>query len=98
MAETIAPSEGIPVLNVDPYSAENLADPLPLHEQIREAGPVVYLEHYNVWVMARYEQVNAALKDWETYSSASGAGMPNFLKETPWRPPSLLLEVGPGYV
>ncbi len=95
MAETVAPSEGIPVISADLYSAENLADPLPLHEQIREAGPVVYLEHYNVWVMARYEQVNAALRDWETYSSASGAGMPNFRKEKPWRPPSLLLEADP---
>lgn len=88
-------SEGIPVLSADPYSLENLADPLPLHEQMREAGPVVYLEHYKIWAMARYEQVNAALKDWETYSSASGAGLADFRKEKPWRPPSLLLEADP---
>jgi hypothetical protein len=45
--------------------------------------------------MARYEQVNAALKDWETFSSAAGAGLSNFRKEKPWRIPSLLLEADP---
>ena len=81
MAEPVTPSEGIPVIPADPFSLENLIDPRALHEQMREAGPVVYLDCYAVWGMAHYEQVNAALKDWETFSSAAGAGLSNFQKE-----------------
>ncbi len=95
MTETVATSEGIPVITADPFSLENLAEPHALHEQLREAGPVVFLSHYGIWGMARYEQVNAALKDWATFSSAAGAGLSNFRKEKPWRVPSLLLEADP---
>ncbi len=95
MTETAVTPEGIPVITEDPFSLENLAEPHALHEQLREAGPVVYLDRYGVWGMARYEQVNDALKDWVTFSSASGAGLADFRKEKPWRTPSLLLEADP---
>src|SRR5260370_10436034 len=92
MAETAVTTEGVPVITADPFSLENLAEPTALHEQLREAGPVVRLASYGIWGMARYEQVNGALKDWETFSSASGAGLSDFRKEKPWRVPRLLLE------
>ncbi|GAC1622381.1 MAG: hypothetical protein NVS4B11_16300 [Ktedonobacteraceae bacterium] len=69
MTETVTTPEEVPVIAADPFSLENLVEPHTLHEQIREAGPVVYLDSYDIWGMARYEQVNAALKDWETFSS-----------------------------
>jgi cytochrome P450 len=83
MTETALIPEGVPVITADPFSLENLADPHILHQQLREAGPVVYLEHYKIWGMARYDEVNAALKDWRTFSSASGAGLSDFRKEKP---------------
>lgn len=95
MTEIVTTSEGVPVITADPFTPEKLAAPHALHEQLREAGPVVYLERYGVWGMARYEQVNAALKDWKTFSSAAGVGLSDFRKEKPWRPPSLLLEADP---
>jgi 4-methoxybenzoate monooxygenase (O-demethylating) len=95
MTENAATPEGVPVITADPFSVENLVDPHALHERLREAGPVVYLDCYGVWGMARYEEVNAALKNWETFSSAAGAGLSNFRKEKPWRTPSLLLEADP---
>ena len=69
MAETTVTPEGVAVITADPFSLENLADPHTLHEQLREAGPVVRLDSYGIWGLARYEQVNAALKDWEIFSS-----------------------------
>ncbi len=66
MTETAATPQGIPVITADPFSLENLAEPHALHEQLREAGPVVYLDLYGIWGMARYEEVSAALKGWET--------------------------------
>ena len=68
MTENATTPEGIPVITADPFSVENLVDPHALHEQLREAGPVVRLDSYGIWGMARYEQVNAALKDWEIFS------------------------------
>ncbi|HZR41743.1 MAG TPA: cytochrome P450 [Ktedonobacteraceae bacterium] len=95
MTKIVTTPEGIPVITADPFSLENLTEPHALHEQLREAGPVVYLDRYGIWAMARYEQVNAFLKDWKTFSSASGVGLSDFRKEKPWRPPSLLLENDP---
>ena len=69
--------------------------PLPFHAALRDAGPVVYLTRYDVYAMARYEQVHAALVDWQEFQSAAGVGLSNFRYEKPWRPPSLLLEADP---
>jgi 4-methoxybenzoate monooxygenase (O-demethylating) len=85
----------VPTSDVDPFSHEVLEDPLPMHEQLREAGPVVHLTRYDVFALARYEQVHAALVDWQQFQSAAGVGLSNFRTEKPWRPPSLLLEADP---
>jgi 4-methoxybenzoate monooxygenase (O-demethylating) len=84
-----------PVSTVDPFSHAFLHDPYPYHEELREAGPVVWLERYGIWTMARHEQVRDALTDWQTYCSSAGVGLSDFRKEPPWRPPSIILEADP---
>jgi len=84
-----------PVLDLDPFSIEFLSNPYPYHEQLREAGPVVWLSHYGIWAMARHAQVSAALNDWQTFCSNRGGGLADFKKEKPWRPPSIILEADP---
>jgi cytochrome P450 len=84
-----------PVSTVDPFSHAFLRDPYPHHEALREAGPVVWLEQYCIWAMARHEQVRDALTDWQTYCSSAGVGLSDFRKEPPWRPPSIILEADP---
>ena len=84
-----------PRLDLDPFSDEFLSDPYPYHERIREAGPVVWLERYELWATARFEQVHATLRDWETFCSSAGVGLSDFRKEAPWRPPSIILEADP---
>src|SRR3954453_8047528 len=93
LVSTTAPD--VPASAVHPFSHEVLEDPLPMHEQLREAGPVVHLTRYDVFGLARYEQVHAALVDWQQFQSAAGVGLSNFRTEKPWRPPSLLLEADP---
>jgi hypothetical protein len=44
------------VSGIDPFSDEFLAEPYPFHEQLREAGAVVWLERYEVWASARHEK------------------------------------------
>jgi len=84
-----------PVSAIDPFSHAFLRDPYPHHEALREAGQVVWLEHYGIWTMARHEQVRDALTDWQTYCSSAGVGLSDFRKELPWRPPSIILEADP---
>jgi cytochrome P450 len=84
-----------PVSSVDPFSHAFLQDPYPHHQALREAGPVVWLEQYGIWTMARHEQVRDALTDYETYCSSAGVGLSDFRKEPPWRPPSIILEADP---
>ncbi len=84
-----------PVLDDDPFDLEVLIDPYPFHQRMRDAGPVVFLERYGVWAMARHAEVASTLSDWETFSSGAGVGLADFRREPPWRPPSLLLEADP---
>jgi cytochrome P450 len=66
---------GCPSTNADPWNEEVLADPWPLYRHLQALGPVVHLERHGVWALTRYEDVRAALQDWETFSSAQGVGM-----------------------
>lgn len=86
----------IPELDLDPYASANLLDPYPMHEALREAGPVVRLKPYPTLVAcARHEQVHAVLNDHATFISSAGVGLANFNRETPFRPRSLILEADP---
>jgi 4-methoxybenzoate monooxygenase (O-demethylating) len=84
-----------PVSSIDPFSHAFLHDPYPHHQAMREAGPVVWLERYGIWAMARHQEVRDALTDWQTYCSSAGVGLSDFRKEPPWRPPSIILEADP---
>jgi cytochrome P450 len=83
------------VLDADPFAPQTLEDPEPLHHALLAAGPVVHLTRYDVYGLARYEQVHAALTDWQSFPSGAGVGLSDFREEKPWRPPSLLLEADP---
>ncbi|RNG34815.1 cytochrome P450 [Streptomyces botrytidirepellens] len=95
MSEALERAVAPPVSDADPFAHEVLLDPEPLHQALREAGPIVYLSRYDVHALARYEHVHAALADWQHFASGSGVGLANFRHEKPWRPPSLLLEADP---
>ncbi len=85
----------IPSLDIDPFCQAFFDDPFPSHAALRDAGPVVYLPRYDLFAIARYEQVQAALTNWQDFSSARGVGLSDFAREKPWRLPSLLLETDP---
>ncbi|MGZ8347860.1 MAG: hypothetical protein ACXWUP_12185, partial [Allosphingosinicella sp.] len=86
---------GVPSLDIDPFDEAFLADPYAHHDALRDAGPVVWLEPIGAYGMARFEEVQAALRDHDAYCSGRGVGLADFAREAPWRPPSLLLEADP---
>ena len=86
----------LPEFDIDPYAHEHLLDPYPMHERLREAGPVVRLTSYpSLVACARHEQVHAVLNDHVNFISGAGVGLSNFNLETPFRPKSLILEADP---
>src|SRR5712672_2103378 len=85
----------LPHLDVDPFSIEFFDDPYPTHGLLREAGPLVYLDKWSVYGVARYAEVHAVLNDPVTFCSSRGVGLSDFAKEKPWRPQSIILEADP---
>ena len=85
----------IPVVTVDPFSEAFLSDPYAFHRELREIGPVFWLDSIGVYGVARHQEVAEVLANHETFISSRGVGLADFSKETPFRPPSLLLEADP---
>ena len=86
----------IPKLDIDPYSDENLINPYPMHERVREAGSVVGLTPYpSLVALSRYSDVHTVFNDHMHFISGAGVGLANFNTEAPFRPKSLILEADP---
>jgi cytochrome P450 len=85
----------VPTLTIDPFSEAFLADPYGHHAELRDAGRVVWLDAIGCYAMARFDDVKSALQSHTTFCSGRGVGISDFAKETPYRPPSLLLEADP---
>ncbi len=82
--------DGVPVISADPYSDENLAHPYGLFREMREAGPVTWLEKYDVPAFTRFDEVREILVDHETFISGAGVGPRNYHHQPPWRIPGIL--------
>jgi cytochrome P450 len=61
----VAPS----VIKFDPLSAEYLVDPAPSLKQVQRDNPVFYYEPLKCWIVTKYEDLRAALRDAGTFSS-----------------------------
>jgi cytochrome P450 len=54
-----------------------LADPWPLFERLRTECPVAHSEKFGgFWILSRYDDILAAARDTETFSSAQGVTVP----------------------
>jgi cytochrome P450 len=62
---------GNPVL-FDPYSDDYFDSPFETYRRMRDEAPLYYSEKYDFWALTRYDDVSAAIKDHETFSSAKG--------------------------
>jgi cytochrome P450 len=56
----------------DPFSEEYYNDPYDIYRRLRDEAPVYYSERYDFYALSRHEDVAAAFKDFETYSSSKG--------------------------
>ncbi len=56
----------------DPFSEEFFRNPFDTYRRMRNEAPVYYSEQYDFYALSRHEDVAAAFKDFETYSSSRG--------------------------
>ena len=79
----------------DPFGWTTRVDPYPAYTALRGAGPAVRLDKYGIWAVPRYAEIKTIFADHVNFSNAGGAGIANYFKTKPWRPPSIILEADP---
>jgi cytochrome P450 len=57
----------------DPYDIEINRDPYPVYRRLREEAPLYYNAAHDFFALSRYDDVEAGLKDRETFISGRGA-------------------------
>lgn len=57
----------------DPYNVELNADPYPTFRRLREESPLYYNAEHDFYAISRFADVDDALVDFQTFSSAKGA-------------------------
>src|ERR1019366_1423870 len=62
-------------LEFDPFSDEYFDSPYDLYRRMRDESPVYFNEQYGFWALFRHEDVCAAHKDWQTFSSSHGVDL-----------------------
>ena len=58
-----------PSLDYDPFFSEHREDPYPTYAELRREAPVYWAERSKTWVVSRYDDVMAVLKDTARFSS-----------------------------
>lgn len=64
-----------PTTDIDIYGDATLLDPYPVYDQLRELGPVVWMDAYGAYVITRFEEARAALRAWTVFASGRGVFM-----------------------
>lgn len=64
----------------DPLSEEAHEDPYPQYAVLREEFPLYRIERHGVWALSRYADVRDALRDWETFTSAQGVEIGDYVQ------------------
>ncbi len=72
----------IPVSQIDLYDDAVLLDPYPGYRALRDLGPVVRLPQYDLYALSRFKNVQDAMRDWQTFSSAQGVMMNQQMNDT----------------
>ena len=81
-------------LYYDPWDVEIDADPYPVYRRLRDEAPLYYNERHDFWVLSRFADVEAGLKDFTRLSSAKGDIL-EVVKADPVMPPMVFINEDP---
>ena len=68
-----APNSALDDVYFDPYDVGLNADPYPMFRRLREEAPLYYNEQHDFYALSRFADVDDAIVDYQTFSSARGA-------------------------
>jgi cytochrome P450 len=71
----------IPDVDIDIYSAEALAKPYENYRIFRDTAPIVRLPKYDLYLMARFADVQGALKNNTLFASGDGVAMNDLMNK-----------------
>lgn len=77
-------------LYYDPWDVDLNADPYPMFRRLRENAPLYYNAEHDFYALSRFDDVNRALVDHQTFSSARGVVL-EIIKAGIEIPPGLLI-------
>jgi cytochrome P450 len=80
--EMVVGSRVNPTSDVDLFSEENLLDPYPIYERLREQSGAVWLSQIEMFILTRFADVQGALADWQSFTSAKGVMMNDRMNDT----------------
>jgi cytochrome P450 len=84
-------------LYYDPFDIEIDKDPHPIWRRMRDEAPLWFNERHDFWALTRFADVEAAMKDWDTYRSGKGSTL-DFIKSGMVLPPgNILMEDPPSH-
>lgn len=77
-------------LYYDPYDFGIDADPHPVWRRMRDEAPLYRNDKHDFWALSRFDDVEAGLLDWRSYSSARGSVL-EIIKAGITLPPGIML-------
>jgi 4-methoxybenzoate monooxygenase (O-demethylating) len=93
MAALLVPDA--PVLDEDPFSDANIADPYPLFARMREMAPAVFIMPHDYYAVVRHAEAGIVASDFARFTTTGGVGMSDIRKPGAWRPRSPITEIDP---
>lgn len=84
-------------VSYDPYDFAVDADPYPVWRALRDEHPLYYNETYDFYALSRFDDVRAAILDWQGYSSARGTLLEIIRSGMEIPPGSIIFEDPPGH-
>jgi cytochrome P450 len=93
MNAVLAPAA--PVIDEDPVSDANLADPYPLVARMRELAPAVFVKPHGYYAVVRHAEAGIVASDYARFTTEGGVGMSDIRKPGAWRTRSPIAELDP---
>lgn len=84
-------------LYYDPFDLEIDKDPHPVWRRLREEAPLYRNDKYDFWAISRFDDVEPALVDWDTYRSGRGSTLEIILANIDIPPGLILMEDPPAH-
>jgi cytochrome P450 len=81
----------------DPFNKEIDKDPHRVWRRMRDEAPLYRNEKHGFWALTRYDDVEQALVDWDTFRSGKGSTLEMILSGMEMPPGSILMEDPPAH-